>query len=325
MRYAVISLLALGLWATAVLGDAPFPIYVTVVMHTEDPPTNPDFTRDRGTYLQWRDALVGFAELLREFGAAFDYQCEWTFPAAAAMFDEGDVTANTGGLNVLKYLHDVLGVSIDPHAHERIYNYADVAEFIRRTGVVPSQVVGGFLYWPPDNRQGWEKFREPIRGRMFPEATWTGRILWGAGTAGHRGPDLFASGIWRPKDRYHFIAHDPESPLIYIGSYRRTTMRAGGLFELVDLAKRGELDPEGMYTVGIFVAHGVVVRGGEEFLSRFRYAVLEPIAELVEEGLVRWATLPEIARIWAEEYGERPTIYIPADQRELIRSLFPEE
>jgi hypothetical protein len=67
-----------------------------------------------------------------------------------------------------------------------------------------------------------------------------------------------------------------------------------------------------------------VVRGGEEFLSRFRYAVLEPIAELVEDGLVRWATLPEIARIWIGEHGERPTIYIPADQRELIRSLFPE-
>ncbi|NOX44389.1 MAG: hypothetical protein GXO72_01440, partial [Caldiserica bacterium] len=91
-----------------------------------------------------------------------------------------------------------------------------------------------------------------------------------------------------------------------------------------ELARRGELDPEGMYTVGIFVAHGVVVRGGEEFLARFTDAVLEPIGELVKEGLVRWATLPEIARIWVEEYGEGPTIYIPADQRELIRSLFPE-
>ena len=322
MRGMAIALLAVVISVVPCFAG-PFPIYVTVVMHTEDPPTNPNFTRDRDTYLRWRDALVEFAELLHRYGAAFDYQCEWTFPAAAATYDKGDVTANTEGLNVLKYLHDVLGVSIDPHAHERIYNYADVAELIRRTGVEPSQVVGGFLYWPPDNRQNWERFREPLQGRMFPEAIWTGRILWGAGTAGHRGPDLFASGVWRPKDRYHFITHDPESPLIYIGSWRRTTMRAGGLFELVELGRKGELDPEGVYTVSIFVAHGVVVRGGEEFLAKFTDAVLEPVGELVEEGLVRWATLPEIARIWIEEYGERPTIYIPADQRELIRSLFP--
>ncbi len=323
MRAASLFLLFSVFWALSSIGG-PFPIYVTVVMHTEDPPTNPDFTRDHDTYILWRDALVEFAELLHSFGAAFDYQCEWTFPAASVMFDHSDVMENTAGLNVLKYLHDVLGVSIDPHSHERIYNYADVAELIRRAGVEPSEVVGGFLYWPPDNRQGWEKFREPLRGRMFPEATWTGRILWGAATAGHKGPDLFASGVWRPKDRYHFTAHDPESPLIYIGSYRRTTMRAGGLFELVDLAKRGELDPEGMYTVSIFVAHGVVARGGREFLERFAAQVLDPIRDLEGKGLVRWATLPEIARIWIEEYGERPTIYIPADQRDLIRSLFPE-
>ncbi|HDI11376.1 MAG TPA: hypothetical protein ENF77_03505, partial [Candidatus Acetothermia bacterium] len=107
MRYVAMSLLVLVLWAAVGLGDSPFPIYVTVVMHTEDPPTNPDFTRDREIYLQWRDALVEFAELLHRYGAAFDYQCEWTFPAAAATYDKGDVTANTEGLNVLKYLHDV--------------------------------------------------------------------------------------------------------------------------------------------------------------------------------------------------------------------------
>ncbi|MCD6321006.1 hypothetical protein J7L84_02015, partial [Candidatus Bipolaricaulota bacterium] len=132
MRYVAMSLLVLVLWAAVGLGDGPFPIYVTVVMHTEDPPTNPDFTQDRDTYLRWRDALVEFAELLHRYGAALDYQCEWTFPAAAATYDKGAVTANTEGLNVLQYLHDVLGVSIDPHAHERIYNYADVAELIRR-------------------------------------------------------------------------------------------------------------------------------------------------------------------------------------------------
>ena len=300
----------------------PFPIYVTIVMHNEDPPTNPDFTEDKETYLRWRNALVEFAKLVHRYGAAFDWQSEWCFLSAAAMYDVGEVVANTGGKNVVRYLRD-LGVSIDPHSHERIYNYADVAELIRRLGVEPSQVVGGFLYWPPDNPQGWEKFREPIRGRMFPGATWTGRILWGAGTAGHKGPDLFASGVWRPRDRYHFITHDPDSPLIYVGSWRRTTMQAGGLFELVELARRGELDPRGMYTAGIFVPQGLLVK--DDFVERFEKEVLRPVAELAEGGLVRWATLPEIAEIWTRDYGSRPTIYIPADQRELIEGLFPED
>jgi hypothetical protein len=299
--------------------EKPFPIYVTIVMHNEDPPTNPDFTQDRETYIWSRTQLLKFASLLQEYGAAFDWQSEWCFLTAVRMYDQGDVVADTEGKNIVRWLHD-LGVSIDPHSHERHYNYADVAELIRRLGVEPSRVVGGFLYWPPDNRQGWEKFQTPLRGNVFPDAVWEAEILWGAGTAGHKGPDLFASGVWRPKDRYHFVTHDPDQPLIYIGSYKRAAMQMGGLPELVRLAQEGELDPDGLYTVTIFVPQMMLT---DEFITRFEEQVLRPIQGMEQEGLVRWATLPEIAEIWKAEFREYPTIFIPEDQRELIRSLFP--
>ncbi len=296
----------------------PYPIYVTIVMHNEDPPTNPDFVANPGTYLQWRNQLVKFAKLLSTYGAAFDWQSEWNFLEATRRYDVGEVRTNTDGMNVVQFLNS-LGFSIDPHSHERTYNYADVAHLLTLLGVQPSSVVGGFLYYPPDNRQGWEKFRSPLRGNVFPDAEWKGDILWGAATAGHKGPDLFASGVWRPKDRYHFITHDPSGALIYVGSYKRSSQILGGLPELVRLVEEGRLEPGKMYTVSIFVPQGLL---NDDFIAWFEENVLRPLQLYEEMGVIRWATIPEVARIWLTDYGGEPNIYIPEEDRETIEGLF---
>ncbi len=296
----------------------PYPIYVTVVMHNEEPPTNPDFISDRNVYLQSRKLLEKFAKLLTKYGAAFDWQSEWNFLKAVQMYDVGEVTVSTDGKNIVQYLHD-LGVSVDPHAHETTYNYADIAHLMRQLGVEPSEVVGGFLYYPPENQQGWEKFKEPIKGVMFPNAVWKGRILWGASTYLHQGPDLLATGIWRPKDKYHFLTHDPNQPLIYIGSYRRDARFIGGLPELVRLIEEGELE-SGMYTVTIFVAQMTL---SEDCIEWFEKCILKPLQLYEEQGVIEWATLPEMVEIWLDKYGGQPSYYLPEDQKKIIESLFP--
>jgi len=62
----VLLILVFGILPFELAGGAtkPLPIYVTMVMHNEDPPTNPDFTEDKETYLRWRNVLVEFAKLL---------------------------------------------------------------------------------------------------------------------------------------------------------------------------------------------------------------------------------------------------------------------
>ena len=299
--------------------EKPYPIYVTIVMHNEEPPTNPNFADDKQVYLESRNLLVKFSNLLAKYDVPMDWQSEWCFLEAVRKYDQGDVTANTDGLNVVQYLN-MLGFSIDPHAHETKYNYADVATLIRLLGVEPSSVVGGFLYYPPDNEQGWEKFRNPIEGVIFPNGRWTGRILWGASTKWHKGVDLLASGVWRPKDRYHFIQHDPEQPLIYIGSYRRELQILGGVPELVWLVEEGRLEPGRMYTASVFVAQMSL---SDEMIRKFEENVLIPLKKYEEQGYVRFATLPEIAEIWIKEYDGIPCIWLPENQAKIVYSMFP--
>ena len=49
---------------------------------------------------------------------------------------------------------------------ETQYNYADVAYLLDQIGVPPTNTVGGFLYDPPDNPQGWEQHEAGIGGRV---------------------------------------------------------------------------------------------------------------------------------------------------------------
>ena len=298
----------------------PYPIYVTIVMHNEEPPTYPDFTKNQTYYLWSRNQLLKFAELVHKYGAAFDWQSDWTFLKAVSIFDKGTVVQNTKGKNIVAYLYEDLGVSVDPHAHETVYNYADVAELIRMLGVSPSRVVGGFLYYPPDNPQGWEKFREPLKGSVYPSAVWKAEVLWGASTYHHQGLDLHASGVWKPKDRYHFITHDPGQPLIYVGGYRRSAMILGGLPELVMYAEEGVLEADKIYTVTVFVSQSMLT---DDFIQAFEDYVLKPLKLYEEQGVVEWATLEEVAEIWKTKFGEQPNIFIALDEREKIRELFP--
>lgn len=292
--------------------DTVYPIYVTIVMHNEE---RFNYDTNRTYYLQSRTQLLKFAQLLHQYGAAFDWQSDWRFLKAVQLYDKGNVVSNTNGKNIVAYLYS-LGVSIDPHAHESIYNYADVAELIRQLGVPPSKVVGGFLYYPPDNPQGWEKFKNPLKGRMFPNAVWQVEILWGASTAGHKGLDLHASGIWRPKSKDKFIIHDPNQPLIYVGGYRRTI---GGVEELIRLAEEGKLESGKIYTATIFVAQAMLT---DQFINDFKIRVLDKLKTYEEQGKIKWATLTQIVEIWKTQYDQKPNIFIALDEKDQVYKLF---
>ncbi len=286
------------------------PVFTSIVMHNEEPLHHPtcDYLNRPELYRQQRDMVIRFAKLLKQWGAVLDWQSDWTFLVAEARYTAQDrsLLEQTGGKTLPAWLQ-AQRHAVEPHAHETQYNYADVAHLLRTLGANPLPVVGGFLWYPPDNEQGWEKFRQPYRGRVFPNAIWRAEVLWGAGTKGHRGPDVRASGIWRPKDRYHFMQHDPEANLIYVGGYVPTAV---GLADLLARARRGELDASLMFTQTLFAAQQALT---EASLARWQ-SLLASLAPYVEDGSLVFMPVYEQAKTWKIRYGERPNIYKPPEE-----------
>lgn len=172
-------------------------VYLTIVSHNEEPSAKrPDYLNDREFYLQNRALLIQLVNTISAHGAAYNFQSDWNFLQAVIRYDQGDVTKDTGGKNIVRWMAEDKGVEIDPHAHESQYNYADVAALIEQLGVAPSHTVGGFLYLPPGNPQGWEKHKAGMSGAVYPGYFWRADILWGASTMLHQGDDDRSSGVW---------------------------------------------------------------------------------------------------------------------------------
>lgn len=197
-------LLPLPLWAT---GQQ---VRFALTMHSETTggggtsgiPFTPNFTSvstSTLTYVQWREALIHFAKQCQARNLPWQFQSDYNFlegvrrfevrggltgaqimngtysNAALSAYTYGGVTTstNTGGKNVLKYLHETLGVNLDPHSHETnpAYNYADVAWLIDvgcDTDV--TQVVGGHVCDPTSSKyQNWPKFISGLRPPPYRE------------------------------------------------------------------------------------------------------------------------------------------------------------
>ncbi|MBE0611474.1 MAG: PD40 domain-containing protein, partial [Dehalococcoidia bacterium] len=103
--------------ATNSAGDVSGTVYLTLVSHNEEPNTRqPNFLANPEFYAQNREILVEIVNLLDEYGAAYNFQSDWNFLQAIARYDTGAVTANTSGMNVLRWMSGVMGVEIDPHS-----------------------------------------------------------------------------------------------------------------------------------------------------------------------------------------------------------------
>ena len=277
-------------------------IYVSIVSHNEEPLTGqyPDFVKNESAFWEHREAVVKFANMLYEEGVKYNFQSDWNFLLAVNLYDKG--TPSTNGKNLIRYLKEDLGFEVDPHAHETTYNYADVAYLIHNLGVTPSNTVGGFIAYPPEDSK-IEYFRDLLHGWHF-NYTWKAEILWGGSTAGHKNEQtLWASGIWKPKDNENFLVHDDNAPLPHVGGYGRSWKT---LEILLQKQQNGELEPDKIYTQTIFVSQNFMLN--DEFIEKFREKIRE-LKPYEEQGLIKWVGLKEVVEIWKNEYGAEPNIY----------------
>lgn len=297
--------LCLGLSAMgAAAASAALPVlYLTVVSHNEEGGAGrPVYTADVNYYLQNRDLVKLLAETITSRGATYNFQSDWNYLKAVAMFDTGDAVTNTAGKNIVRWMRENLGVEVDPHAHETQYNYADVAYLIEQLGVTPSKNVGGFLYDPPDYPQGWEQHAAGIYGWVYPSYFWRADQLWGAATYLHLGNDDKSSGIWRPKDRYNFYVDDPNQRLLYLGG---GCGGQAGVTNLLSHIETGRAPTNGFYTANLMMIQDWMTTSSIAQLGSF----IDSLAPYVAQGRVRWVTLSQMAALWRTQYLAQPFRY----------------
>jgi len=239
-------LLILGLIGCGGAGDAPgdapaapSPVHVVVFTHVEDntPSGALGSPQSRASYARLRAAMIDVATRARARGLPWVLQPDWTLLEAARVYEDAATTATTGGQNVMRYLHEDLGVVIDPHSHENGgYNYTDVAYLLTQLGVGGTTVIGGHIWDPAlPQFQDWDRFRVAVAGEHYPTASWRGDILIGAGTPNHVN-DPLASGLWRPRDRDSFFIDDPAGNVVAVGAWHD---ELAGVDELIGLSAAG--------------------------------------------------------------------------------------
>jgi hypothetical protein len=247
-----------------------------------------------------RTALVTFAEMLKRNRVKFNFQPDWTFLQAVYYFDREPGPADTNGKNIIRWLLEDMAFEVNPHAHETQCNYADVArllEVVSGTGAPP--VAGGMIAGPPECSI-IEQFWSPIQSTIDPTYSWQAEILWGGGTPGHvQEQDLWLSGVWRPKDKYHFAVHDPDKPAFNIGKYGASWP---ALDHLLDRQKKGQLISNQIHTAAVSLQT-------EYLLEPFYIESFEmEIKKRASENIL-WFGLEEIGALWKGAlYNQEPNI-----------------
>lgn len=283
------------------------PVRMVLFTHIEDnTPAGPlGSPQSRQNYLLFRSRLIAMADLARGSGVPWSLQPDWKVLEAALIYEDSTLIRTTNNKNFLRYLEEDLGVVIDPHSHENYgYNYPDVAHLIDSLGVGTTTVIGGHI-WDPDlpEFQEWDRFRVPVPGERYPGALWRGDILMGSGTPNHVN-DPVVSGVWRPRDRYHYFVHDAAANIAAIGQYKGTIE---DIPELVDLYRTGVVPTEFMLTSSYHIRPATITSPGG--IAAIADSVIAPVLALRDSGLVAPTDFTSLVETWETEFGSRGFIY----------------
>lgn len=309
---------------------APSPVYVTFFSHNED--SWEPFVRDLKRYREYREDLLAKLRLLRDYGATLDWQSDITVLQTMLEYEQGKILESTEGKNIVRYMVEDLGFSVDAHGHLEECSYADLAHLIEQLGAPDSGVIGGVrLFEFGGDHLGflsvldWRQQVElgpdgVIHGRLYPEATWTPTILSLPAIGGHW-YDEFSSGVWRPGQGTDFFTDDPDGSIVYVAQgyphYRENLggsqasgagcMQEDGAYikELVAKIESGELPSWQMYTASVHIRDCPQVddSGTAVITLEGLRDTLEDLKPLADAGKILYVTYPEAVDIWRTQYG----------------------
>ncbi len=279
------------------------PVYVVLFTHIED--NTPGGTLGSATartqYLSLRSRLIDMGELARSYNMKWVLQPDWKFLLAAQIYEDASATSSTGGKNVLRYLRDSLGVTMDPHSHESGgYNYSDVAYLLDQLGVGGSTVIGGHI-WDPALPQfaHWERFRSAVAGTAYPSFSWRGNILMGSGTPNHTN-DPIVSGVWRPQDPSNYFTDSPSGNISAVGAWKSDI---NGIDELTAMYRSGAQPTTCMLTSSYHITpSSITAAGGLRAIDR---DVLAPLSSRRSSGLVEITDFTSLVSTWQSTFSAK--------------------
>jgi hypothetical protein len=298
------------------------PIYVTLVGHVEDHESLwicPQWT-------QTRDGLLSWANVLEPYTTTFNLQIDYPFMAAMNDCELPEMRAETGGMNVLKYLESEYGWEFDPHQEggyegvdETPDDYADIHWILSRLVDHPTDTVGGFIWNDQDQLDQYESGYTTSR---IHSNTWTPDLLTMAVHYDHHLSDFSqdnnTSGMWHPSGSTEeaFNTHDASRRLPYIGTglqhsnwsgsgrcdFHHSIEYAGAVSNMIE---RGDLASDQIYTATMAFPSSVMLN--EEKYER-AIEILEDGQALVNEGRIQIASYTDVHAIWQSEYDSEPNI-----------------
>jgi hypothetical protein len=243
-------------------------------------------------------------QMAAQSGVPWSLQPDWKILEAARLYEDAEITASTGGVNIFRYLRDTLNVVIDPHSHENGgYNYTDVAYLLELLGVGGSTVIGGHI-WDPSFAQfsDWERFRGPVFGERYPSAVWRGNILMGSGTPDHLN-DPVVSGVWRPRSRFSYFEDDPTGNIAAIGAWRKDI---AGIVELTERYSSGLVPATCMLTASFHITPSSLSN-----LEAVRSNVLSPLQRLRNRGQIELTDFTDLISTWHNRFGGQACVHTP--------------
>ncbi len=309
------------------------PVYVTIYSHNED--TWEGWVGTRGKYFNFRANLVERLQLIAEYGAKLNWQTDLTVLEAMINYEDDSLKTLTNSKNILQYMAEDMGFSVDPHGHLRHCNYADLAHLIRQLDIEPSGVIGGLPFvtcgtthlgfqdlqdWHAEIGLGTEGV---IRGWIYPEAEWRPTILSVPGMPGHWFDEL-SSGVWRPGNGDDFYTHQSGDGIVYVGQgypHDKTNLgptQASGaqifaeqgayIKELVEMVRDREISQDGMLTASIHIRDCIYVsdNAARVDVNTGLREFLEEMKPLADAGEIVYVTYQEAVEMWETQYGGEP-------------------
>ncbi len=277
------------------------PVFVAIVIHSEEDVGHnnkrkgriPDYDGDAAAMRHYGMALREFGRMAQEHGAKINYGTDWTFARGVSNHDPD-------------FFKDwvAMGHEVDAHAHESHIMYDEVVADIAATGVTPSRVISGVVEQNIQERTTWLAEHCPAQD-----------ILWGVAQVPHDSGECVATWVWRPS-RSNWLEHDPNGRFIYVPNgnmvnnfdevqavVENRRANAVNTYSLFVAARNFKADSGGLSDSSFTASQGHKDHWQEQV--EYIDGILDEIdREYVSKGLVQYASLTEIADIFAAHEDE---------------------
>jgi hypothetical protein len=268
---------------------------------------------DKSKYVANRKLVKYVGDELKKRNVHWNMQSDTDFLEAVKKYDAAsDVTADTGGKNIIAYLASLGTVTTDAHHHpgkstmgKPAENYADVAKRIQDLGGNEQGIVGGFVGVSTSDGKFKSEVDELLTAAKngmkanTSSYVWKPKIFWGPGPHTNDAAFLQVSGQWRPKSGAQPDVHDPNGPMPLVGSPHDGAKSGGDLADMVSRAQSGKLQQGRMYTVTLMMNQcGLTQKTADDYL-----AIIDSYSDETASGLVVWKSLTATIADWQSIYG----------------------